>query len=795
MQQYSAELHHLAEQHDSAEQHDLTEQQEKSAPQSKWEGSDTIYRYLKGDENVPKNVINVTVDSSVTEIADTAFEDCRSLTKYEIPTSVMKIGSRAFCGCVSLASVEMSSVSEIDRYAFYGCGLLVSVVTPSVTKVGSGAFNGCASLVSVEMPSLSKIGKYAFDRCDLLENAMKLMGVSVEVLIKNLYNELPLHRVCLHADVNQSKIMECLIQNRNYANMKDSCGQTALCIILANERAAVNEMSVVMSANPEATTEKDINGSLPLHKACASVNANLGKIQLLVDAAPETATEKDIHGGLPLHIAISNVHADLDVIKLLVDAGPEALDSVSKNNEIPLMQAMECHCARDIQYYLFSCHPTSASQILNTYATKIYCLTHDFFSYIKELKSPVSLSTFPIMQRNGWVTFVAAEVNMRVSDTANVVDECIEFIQTCDNEVAKILAESEDIEGRSAIRYAIPKIKAALQERFLFMGRYDIAKQHVLQKSAICVVVRAYDEKVEKYYDGVFHKFAKSNTNLCKRAFESSVKELGIGFDITLFQDMFKTFDNDNDGTVSKQEFVNFCKAKIDKGRRHEVAIKFMKKKDQFLREVNSRRVAQIDKKFVVGIERIYDGGNDKAFADGIQTITYLDKTYQYALVMPFADRNLDTIFRIERPDIIQIRAYSRNIGDAILHLHQKGIIHGDLKLQNIVRSQERLQLIDLDASARISGTGNKSYIGSKFSSGVLPPEMIARLNDKECEILEKYFQKKNNDFDELWPKVSPKIASCRRKAYSVKTFTNEVETTTIFGDNDTKLKDHLSLR
>ena len=71
------------------------------------------------------------------------------------------------------------------------------------------------------------------------------------------------------------------------------------------------------------------------------------------------------------------------------------------------------------------------------------------------------------MQRNNWVTFVIAEVNMRVSDTANLVENCIEFIQTCDNEVARILAESENIEGRSVIRYAIPKIKAALQKRFL----------------------------------------------------------------------------------------------------------------------------------------------------------------------------------------------------------------------------------------------------------------------------------------------------------------------------------------
>jgi tRNA A-37 threonylcarbamoyl transferase component Bud32 len=79
---------------------------------------------------------------------------------------------------------------------------------------------------------------------------------------------------------------------------------------------------------------------------------------------------------------------------------------------------------------------------------------------------------------------------------------------------------------------------------------------------------------------------------------------------------------------------------------------------------------------------------------------------------MPAADRNLDTIFRSERPDISAICSMVKTTAQAIEHLHEKKMIHGDLKLLNVVRVKEKLCLIDLDASAVI---GEGCYAGAKF--------------------------------------------------------------------------------
>jgi hypothetical protein len=58
-------------------------------------------------------------------------------------------------------------------------------------------------------------------------------------------------------------------------------------------------------------------------------------------------------------------------------------------------------------------------------------------------------------------------------------------------------------------------------------------------------------------------------------------------------------------------------------------------------------------------------------------------------------------------------------------------MIHGDVKLLNAVRVGTCLRLIDLNASVKI---GEVYFAGAKFSSGMLPPEMIAKLTVEEYE-------------------------------------------------------------
>ena len=98
----------------------------------------------------------VVVESGVTTIGGSAFNDCSSLTSINFPDSVTVIGEYAFESCSSLTSITIpESVTAIGGFAFYGCSSLESINIPkSVTAVGEYAFSTCSSLKDVSITDL-----------------------------------------------------------------------------------------------------------------------------------------------------------------------------------------------------------------------------------------------------------------------------------------------------------------------------------------------------------------------------------------------------------------------------------------------------------------------------------------------------------------------------------------------------------------------------------------------------------------------------------------------------------------
>ena len=131
---------------------------------------------------------SVTIPNSVTSIDAGAFSGCSGLTSVTIPNSVTSIGGSAFNNCTELTEVHISDLSawckigfendlanpfcyakklylngseitdlvipnditEIKKYAFYGCSGLTSLVIPnSVTEIGYMAFNECTSITDL----------------------------------------------------------------------------------------------------------------------------------------------------------------------------------------------------------------------------------------------------------------------------------------------------------------------------------------------------------------------------------------------------------------------------------------------------------------------------------------------------------------------------------------------------------------------------------------------------------------------------------------------------------------------
>ena len=125
------------------------------------------------------------IGDCLTNIGDSTFTNCYSLTSIVIPESVTNIGSSTFNGCSGLTSVTIpNSVTSIGNSAFNGCSSLPSIEIPdSVTSIGQGAFSSCTSLTSVTIGSdVTSIGRDAFRGCTALTSVGPVgSGASVEM--------------------------------------------------------------------------------------------------------------------------------------------------------------------------------------------------------------------------------------------------------------------------------------------------------------------------------------------------------------------------------------------------------------------------------------------------------------------------------------------------------------------------------------------------------------------------------------------------------------------------------------
>ena len=69
--------------------------------------------------DIPKNVVSVTLPSSITQIYSYMFADCIFLKKITIPSSITSIGDGAFSGCTSLETIEIPETVDLMKISYF----------------------------------------------------------------------------------------------------------------------------------------------------------------------------------------------------------------------------------------------------------------------------------------------------------------------------------------------------------------------------------------------------------------------------------------------------------------------------------------------------------------------------------------------------------------------------------------------------------------------------------------------------------------------------------------------------
>ena len=476
--------------------------------------------------------------------------------------------------------------------------------------------------------------------------------------------------------------------------------------LAAANHGSPDVIAALLLAYPEASRHQDGGRNFPLHHASDSTAPNLAVIRLLLEAAPESAREKGKHDMLPLHMAVANIRAPSDVIMALLSAYPEGCRERDAYGRLPLHYYSPKMAPKDLLSALLAAHPDSIREKDKNEKLALHYFiktggpeNEDIYKTILQSDLPVQLDAAATPRTHGfnWTAFIDTTKD-RPSLSKVVVEGVLRLLPSQRHCLALALAADES--GRSAISIAHQDVQRLLNSYIFFCGRYEMSSGPNLHKSATSCVICATDHG------------------------------RGVDFD--------KTQDK-----AAKPPLL---------------AIKFMRNEEQYQREVTVRKGSQLDGEYVVGL---LEAPDPEVFAEQVKGLSMHDgrslADYKFGLVMPFADRSLDDIVNKERPDLQQIRAMMKHVALAVKHCHDRGVLHGDLKMLNCVRVEGKIKLIDMDASALIG----RDCACAKFSSGVLPPELFYRLRGAEEEQRHAaYFQAaaagEGQEEGEEWAKVRP---------------------------------------
>ena len=162
------------------------------------------YRVVKIKEYAfakSKKLGKVVLPDTVEFIGDYAFSES-SLTEIVIPSSVKEIRNAAFDDCKQLVKVTLSEgLEKLGAGAFSGCENLPSVAIPEgITTIAKGTFSGCGKLVEVQLPSsVVKIEDTAFRRCESLKEIN--LADCIYQIAESAFDDTPIDKTCRRFEV------------------------------------------------------------------------------------------------------------------------------------------------------------------------------------------------------------------------------------------------------------------------------------------------------------------------------------------------------------------------------------------------------------------------------------------------------------------------------------------------------------------------------------------------------------------------------------------------------------------
>jgi hypothetical protein len=276
-----------------------------------------------------------------------------------------------------------------------------------------------------------------------------------------------------------------------------------------------------------------------LHVLLLNQNVRAEMVQVVLAAYPAAAKEIGPLGMYPLHLASKYQRGEpVSLLELLSSSytkdGRLLLTVTDESNSLPCALAIQYKFSDEHVLHLYERYPIKKSnlkapedgvileRICNLYITKLEEMSED------------DIKSFDSVLQHGLVTLF---VN-GIESGQNVVERCVQLINERPIQIVRLLAYFKDMPGRVAIESATKKIRAALEKRILFLGRFELVKGPLLHKTSTSVVIKATDRGAEDEYRKAFEDVLKEEephndqrNSVGKEGFMSLLKTLGIRWD------------------------------------------------------------------------------------------------------------------------------------------------------------------------------------------------------------------------------------------------------------------------
>jgi hypothetical protein len=308
----------------------------------------------EGGAEVPRDVVRVRVDPSVTSIPVVAFEKRWKLTEVELCEGLVEIGARSFGGCdysitkinipTSLRAIGVlafsyslrtpihlhDGIESIGGAAFADCMFTNFRVPPLVTVIPQDMLYGCRSTFSLELPeTMTEIGSSAFYFCYSLRNVAIPPNAALadDIFINREQQEMINQRL-----EGKSEELQRLIKKCSWTDLQQlfGCSEER---ILRELRHRFDELPVHSIVYYQSYNQGVLQNLL------AAINMRSGQSRTLRIRLDPTGNQQDCLGMTPLHILACSSSHNLELYRVIVENYPTNLITEDRWGALPLLYA------------------------------------------------------------------------------------------------------------------------------------------------------------------------------------------------------------------------------------------------------------------------------------------------------------------------------------------------------------------------------------------------------------------------------------------------------------------------